>query len=54
MDTESNSELAAYTMGIDVEDDPEGAAATGDGGMIVDDDDTAAKNSSTVCVFQPT
>jgi hypothetical protein len=28
-------------MGMDVEDDVEGAAATADGGMIVDDDGAA-------------
>ena len=50
----SNSELAAKTMSIDVEDDPEGAVATGDSGMIVDDDGTAAQKSSTLCVFHPT
>ena len=38
-DVESDSEPAADAMGIDVEDDAEGAAATADsdGGMIVDD-----------------
>jgi hypothetical protein len=36
MDTEPDSEQATDTMGMDIEDDAEGAAATGDGGMIVD------------------
>jgi hypothetical protein len=48
-----DSELAANAMGMDVEDDTEGAAATADGGMIVDDDG-AANNIGTPCVFQPT
>jgi len=54
MDIEPNSELAGDAMGMDVEDDMEGAAATADGRMIVDDDGTAAQNSSTLCVFHPT
>jgi hypothetical protein len=40
-------------MGMDVEDDAEGTAATVDGGMIVDAD-SAANNIGTLCVFQPT
>ena len=54
IDAEPDSELAADAMGMDVEDDMEGAAATADGRMIVDDDGTAAQNSSTLCVFHPT
>ena len=53
IDVEPNSELAADPMGMDVEDDAEGAAMTGDSGMIVDDDG-AANNIGSVCVFQPT
>jgi len=41
IDAEHDSELAADAMGMDVEDDAEGATATGDGGMLVDDDSTA-------------
>jgi nuclear GTP-binding protein len=53
IDAEHDSELAADAMGMDVEDDAEGATATGDGGMLVDDDSTA-NNIGTLCVFQPT
>jgi nuclear GTP-binding protein len=52
MDTEPESELAADAMGMDVEDDAEGAAATADGGMIVDDN--AANSMGTLCVIHPT
>jgi hypothetical protein len=51
MDTEPESELAADAMGMDVEDDAEGAGTTANGGMIVDDD---ANNIGTLCVFHPT
>ncbi len=50
MDAEPDSELAADTMGMDVEGDTAGAAATADGGMIVDDDG-ASNNIGTMCVF---
>ena len=53
IDAERDSELAADVMGMDVEDDAEGAAATADGGMIVDDDD-AINNIGILCVFHPT
>ena len=53
IDAEPDSELAAEAMGMDVEDDAEGATATGDGGMIVDDDGVA-NNIGTSCVFHPT
>lgn len=46
IDAEPDSELATDVMGIDVEVDAEGAAATADGGMIVDDDE-AVKNIGT-------
>jgi hypothetical protein len=53
-DAESDSEPAADAMGIDLEDDAEGAAATveQDGGMIVDDGG-AANNTDTLCVNLP-
>jgi hypothetical protein len=54
MDAKPNSKLAANAMGMDVEGDAKGAAATADGGMIVDDDDAAANNVGTLCMFQPT
>ena len=54
MDTEPNSELAGDAMGMYVEDDMEGAAATTDGGMIVDNDGAAANNIDALYVFQPT
>jgi hypothetical protein len=41
-------------MGMDVEDDAEGAAATADGGTIVEDDGAAVNNIGTLCVFHPT
>ena len=47
MDAEPDSELAAGSMGMDVEDD------AADGGMVVDDD-SAANNISPLCVFHPT
>jgi hypothetical protein len=53
IDAEPDSELAADAMGMDVEDDAEGATSTADGGMIVDDDD-AVNNIGTLCVFHPT
>jgi hypothetical protein len=53
IDAEPDSELAADAMGMDIEDNAEGAAATADGGMIVDDDD-AVNNTVTLCVFHPT
>jgi hypothetical protein len=40
-------------MGMDVEDDVEGAAATADGGIIADDDG-AANNIGTLSVFHST
>ena len=51
IDAEPSSELAGDAMGMDVEDEVEGVAATADGGMIVDDDGSA---NNIVCVFQPT
>jgi len=51
INAEPDSELAADRMGMDVEDEVEGVAATADGGMIVDDDGSA---NNIVCVFQPT
>jgi hypothetical protein len=53
IDAEPDSGLAADAMGMDVEDDAEGAAGTADGGMIVDDDG-AANNIGTLCVSHPT
>jgi hypothetical protein len=53
IDVEPDSELAAGAMGMDIEDDVEGPAATTNGGMILDGD-SAANNISTLCVFQPT
>ena len=53
IDAEPDSELAADAMGMDVEDNAEGAAAIADGGMIVDDDG-AANTVGTLCVFHPT
>jgi hypothetical protein len=53
IDAVPDSELAADAMGMDVEDDAEGAAATADGGMIIDDDG-AAHNIGTLCAFHPT
>ena len=54
MDTKPNSEVAGDAMGMYVEDDMEGAAATTDGGMIVDNDGAAANNIDALYVFQPT
>jgi nuclear GTP-binding protein len=56
MDAEPEPEPVADAMGMDVENDAEGAAgATGataaDGGMIIDDD--TAQNINTLCVFHP-
>jgi hypothetical protein len=53
IDAEPDSEPAAGAMGMVVEDDAEGPAATADGGMIIDDD-RAANNIGSLCVFQPT
>jgi hypothetical protein len=53
IDAEPDSELAT-AMGMDVEDDAEGPAATVDSGKIVDDDGAANNNIGTLCVFQPT
>ncbi|KAI0274481.1 P-loop containing nucleoside triphosphate hydrolase protein [Russula aff. rugulosa BPL654] len=50
MDTEPESELAADAMGMEVEDDAEGATTTADGGMIVDDD---ANNIGTLTTSGP-
>jgi hypothetical protein len=54
MDAKPDLELAANAMGMDVENNAKGAAATRDGGMIVDDDGAAANNVGTLSVFQPT
>ena len=53
MDAEPDSGLAADAMGMDVEDDAVGTAATADGGMIVDDDG-APNHMGKMCVFHPT
>ncbi|KAF8491056.1 hypothetical protein F5888DRAFT_1866411 [Russula emetica] len=53
MDAEPDSESGADAIGMDVENDAEGAAAIADGGMIVDNDDTA-NNIGTLCVLHPT
>jgi len=51
-DAEPDSELAADAMGMDVEGDTEGAAATTEGGMIVNDDGATITSALCACSNQ--
>ena len=53
IDAEPNLELAADTMGVDIDNDAKGAAATADGGMMANNDGPAANNVSTLCATYP-